>query len=106
MEIIEKDFKIECDSGVYTLYFLKSKKELKEDSKDQFKISGYYNVLYNAIKAVYKWRRSKKYPFKEDTTKLKLNLELYKQSMDELYKYSHIIYDPIIKLKQDLLYEI
>ena len=42
MKIIESDSYIECVNGVFNLYLLKNKKEIKEDSIDQYKIGGYF----------------------------------------------------------------
>lgn len=102
MKIIEKDFKIEHDGDCYVLYFLKSKKELKETSEDSYKVHGYYVVLPNAIKAAIIWRRDKKYPFKESANELVGTYLDYKKSIKEFNLYCNIVYEPIITLKKEV----
>ena len=58
MTIEEKDFRIVFKSECFNLYLLKSKKELKEDSKDNFRIGGYFIQLRYAIKAIFRFRKS------------------------------------------------
>ena len=61
MLLIEKDCKIQYESpGVFILYLLKNKKELKEDSEDSFKFGGCYVNLDNAFKEVVRFRKDKK----------------------------------------------
>ena len=51
MIVIEKDFKIEQTKDYFILSFLKTKKELKEDSGESYKLGGYYRHIENAVKA-------------------------------------------------------
>ena len=49
MKIIEPDCYLEHINGVYHLYLLKNKKELKENNEDKFKIGGYYGNTERCI---------------------------------------------------------
>ena len=77
MKIVEPDCYIECVNGIFQLYLLKNKKELKEDSTDQYKVGGYFMELDNAFKEVIRFRKHKKYAFKEDWKHIKLVLNTY-----------------------------
>lgn len=111
MKIIEKDFKIEHDNSCYVLYFLRTKKELKENLEDPksfedfFKIQGYYSDLNNAIKVALKWRMDPKYSFKESYVKFYNDYLHYKKSMKELDYYSKLIYSPIYELEKKMYNE-
>lgn len=106
MKIIEPDCYLEHINGVYHLYLLKNKKELKEDSEDKFKIGGYYIEIDSALKAIIKFRQHKKYSFKEDWKQSKLLLNKYLFYKQEFNKYLCQIYNPIKKLKSELfIYE-
>ena len=105
MTIVDKDFKIECGE-FYILSFLKSKKELKEDSEDSFKIGGYFNKLENAIKEVIKFRNGKKYPFKEVAEPLK-KLVTYQRTSDvKLYNLFLSLDTPINEFSKDIIKKI
>lgn len=103
MTIREKDFKIESDGKHFALYFLKTRKELKDDEKvsneavDSFKVKGYYNTLSNAIRDAFRWRMDEKYPFKE--LPFRNDYARYKRSVAKLDEYLTLIYKPIIELK-------
>jgi hypothetical protein len=119
--IKEKDLKIECDGNYYTLYFLKSKKELTEeakqakeaekivvteedaetveDLKNPYKVRGYYKSIKYAFLAAYKWRKDKKYPFKEGVEEFTKAYIKYKKAMDKLDYLSYYLYSPINILK-------
>lgn len=105
MIIEEKDFRIEHDGDCFVLYLLKSKKELKENSKDSYKIHGYYVIFKDAIKAAILWRKSKKYPFKEPVNELVRAYLGYQKSIEEFHSYCNIIYEPIYKLKEKIFNE-
>jgi hypothetical protein len=116
--IVEKDFKIEDAGNYFVLYFLKSKKELKEgvknseiiedeespkeikDPKNPYKVQGYFTQIKNAFLAVYNWRKSKKYPFKEDVVEFTKNYLKYKKSYEKLEELERYLYDPIDILKK------
>lgn len=102
MKIIEKDFKIEYDGVCYVLYFLKSKKELKEDAQESFKIAGYYTDVYYALRFVYSWRLSEKYPFKEPVAEFKKAIIDYKRAKDQLAQNLNTLYNPIYNFKQQV----
>lgn len=103
MTIEEKDFRIVFKPECFNLYLLKSKKELKENSEDNFKIGGYFTQLRYAIKAVFRFRKSKNYPGKEKAEDAWKFFEEYSMIEDSLYKSSKSMYIPIIKLKEKIL---
>ena len=106
MKIIEPDCYIECINGVFQLYLLKNKKEIKEDSTDKYKIGGYFIELDSAFKEIIRFRQNKKYSFKEDWKQTKLILNKYLFYKQEFNKYLCQIYNPIKKLKSELyIYE-
>lgn len=100
MDIKEKDFKIIYEHNQYVLYVIKSKKELKDDDKDAFKLYGYYTFVENALQAVVKFRKDKKYPGKETITQLKLDIIELRNTRESLYNASESIYNPIINSKR------
>lgn len=102
MKIIEPDCYIDYKNSTYHLYFLKNKKELKEDDKDLYKIGGYYTELDSAFKAVIQFRLNKKYPFKCEYKKLNKNLNLYLKYKKDFIKQLKQIYDPIKQLQKEL----
>ena len=102
MKIVEPDCYLEHINGVYHLYFLKNKKELKEDSEDKFKIGGYYIEIDSALKAIIKFRQHKKYSFKEDWKPIKINLSQYLKYKKEFNNLLCKIYDPVKKLRNKL----
>ena len=93
MIVIEKDFKIEQAKDYFILSFLKTKKELKEDSSESYKLGGYYRHIENAVKAVHTWRLHKKYPFMESP------LALIKD-LSDLYKAKKLLRTHTERLKQ------
>jgi hypothetical protein len=103
MIIRERDFKIESDGSCFALYFLKTKKELKDDEKasteavDSFKVKGYYTTLPNAIRAAFRWRAEEKYPFKEFP--FREDYIRYRKALEKLDHQSRLIYESIIELK-------
>ena len=123
MLIVEEDLKIERNENYYTLYFLKSKKELtseakkakelefannseedKElisDLKSLFRIAGYYRCIRYAFLTAYKWRKDKKYPFKEDSKELAKVYNKYIKSINMLDNLSNDLFRPIEILKKD-----
>lgn len=103
MTIEEKDFKIVFKQECFNLYLLKSKKELKENSEDNFKIGGYFTQLRFAIKAVYRFRKTKGYPGKEKAEDAWKFFEEYSLIEDSLYKIGKSIYIPVIKLQEKIL---
>ena len=103
MTIEEKDFRIVFKSECFNLYLLKSKKELKEDSKDNFKIGGHFIQLKYAIKAIFRFRKSKNYPGKESAEDAWKIFEEYSMIENSLYKSSQSMYTSIIKLKETVL---
>ena len=102
MKIIEKDCYIEHIHGVYHLYFLKNKKEIKEDDSNTHKIVGYYTEIDSALKAIIIFRQGKKYPFKEDWKSEKLLFNKYKLYKQNFKDYLCQIYNPIKELKSKL----
>lgn len=102
MKIIESDCYIECVNGIFQLYLLKNKKELKENSEDTYKIGGYFTDLDSSFKEVVKFRQHKKYPFKEDWRQVKTLLNNYLNQKKSLKKQLQSIYSPIQILKKEL----
>ena len=102
MKIIEKDCYIEYINGIYHLYFLKNKKELKEDNENTHKISGYFLTIDSAFKEIIKFRQHKKYPFKETWKSEKLMLNKYKLYKQNFKDYLCQIYNPIKKWRKEL----
>lgn len=84
MIIEEKDFKIIFKDSCYTLYLIKSKKEIKEEVNESLKIGGYFTVIDNAIKKIISFRLSKKYPGKEKPKLLAQQLNEIKQIRNKL----------------------
>ena len=80
MNIIEPDFKLIWEDRNYVLYVLKSKKEIKEDSTSNFKVSGYYTSILSALKGVLRYRKHKKYPGKESYKSLGNLILKYKKA--------------------------
>lgn len=105
MTIVDKDFKIECGES-YVLLFLKSKKEIKEDSENTFKIGGYFNKLENAIREVIKFRNNKKYPFKEVAEPLKKLVSYQHTSNVKLHNLFLSIDSPITEFSEDIIKKI
>ena len=105
MTIIEKDFKIEHSKDYFTLYFLKTKKELKEDSENSYKIGGYYVHLKNALFGVQNWRADKKYPFKEMAKYLSSSIVKLVMADKKLKEYSSILKSSILQLKNKIYEE-
>lgn len=105
MQIIEKDFTISHDGDCWTLHLLKSKKELKENSKESYKTGGYYTDIFNAINAALQWRQHKKYPFKEPIDGLKKAIKNYKNAKAELKTASTIFYQSIFTFKKEVFNE-
>ena len=103
MIIQEKDFKIIFNDDHYVLYLLKSKKELKENNEDNFRVGGYFIQLKYAIKGAYKFRKSKNYPGKENPEEILKYFEEYLSIEKSLYKLSRSLYTPIINLKEKIL---
>jgi hypothetical protein len=97
MTINEKDFKIEYDGINFTLSFLKTKKELKDDDIDTYKLKGYYSILENALAQVFKWRNDPKYPFSED--KSKVYFLQHTKNVRKLHLLSTSLYNSINDLK-------
>lgn len=117
MMIIEKDFRIENNGTAFILYLLKSKKELKidkdnlvivkesdEDHIDLYKIGGYFTKLEMAIWNGYKFRRNKKYAFKEPADPLKVYYRKYKNISESLLLFLTDMYSPISDLKEKLIH--
>ena len=96
------DFRIECDDRSYTLFLLKNKKENKDD--DKFKVAGYYISFISILKAIIKFRKSKKYSGSEKPSDMIENLEEFKTIKNQLNSVLNYSYDPIIKLKNVILY--
>ena len=104
MDIIEPDFKLIWDQQNYVLYLLKNKKEIKEDSTSDFKVRGYYTSIFSALKAVYQYRKHKKYPGKESYKSLGTLLLKYKRTEESLCKIAEMIYLPILDLKKEIIH--
>lgn len=96
------DFRIECGDRSYTLFLLKNKKENKDD--DKFKVAGYYISFISILKAIIKFRKSKKYSGNEKPSDMIENLEEFKTIKNQLNSVLNYSYDPIIKLKNIILY--
>ena len=78
MTIKENDFQILCKHKCYTLSII--------TKSGTFKPGGYYMTLENALKAVLKFRKDKKYPGKESANDLAKKLEEFLTIKDELNK--------------------
>ena len=96
-------FKLINETGYYTLYVLKNKKELKEDSSSSFKVIGYYVSLYSALKRVLAYRRDKKYSGKESDKDLLILLKQLREAMNAFDQIKDWIYQPILELKTRLI---
>lgn len=105
MEIVEKDFTITNNGDCWTLHCLKSKKELKEDSKESYRTEGYYTNIYNALHAALQWRQDKKYPFKEPVAEFKQALREYRTAVAILKVASTMLYAPIFEFKKKVFDE-
>lgn len=102
INIVENDFKIVEGNECYTLNVLKSKKELKENAEDKFRVYGYYRLIESALKAAILFRQDKKYPGKESAHSLiTLTASLIKIK-DNFNKLVNKIYDPITSLKESI----
>lgn len=101
--IIEKDFNIVFEHGCFTLNILKNKKELKEDSKDKYKVGGYFLKLENALLAVVKYRKDPKYTGGEAYLPLLKDIKSYIKMKKEFEALIVSIYDPIYELKKELI---
>ena len=104
MKIIEPDCYIEYKDGIYHLYLLKNKKELKEDDSNTHKIGGYFIDIDNAFKEIFRFRQHKKYPFKEDWKQIKLLFNKYVIYKNKFNEYLCQIYNSIKKLKYELFF--
>jgi len=100
MEIIEKDFTITNNGDCWTLHCLKSKKELKENAKESYRIGGYFTNVYNALHAALQWRQDKKYPFSEPIPEFKRALKDYRTATNKLKFASTMFYVPIYLFKK------
>lgn len=99
------DFRIECDDRSYTLFLLKNKKENKEiKDDDKFRVAGYYISFISMLKAIIKFRKSKKYSGSEKPSDIIEDLEEFKTIKNQLNSVLNYSYDPIIKLKNVILY--
>ena len=103
MIIQEKDFKIIFNDDHYVLYLLKSKKELKENSEDTFKLCGYFIQLISSLKRVHKFRLDKKYPGKESSIEIKKTIDNYIEIESNLFKLLKNPYNLIYDLTQKIL---
>lgn len=110
MRIIEKDFKIEQEEKYFTLSFLKTKKEIKDDTKvnpetpvDVFKVKGYYTNLFNAIKTALIWRLNDKYPFKE--LDFRKDFIVYQKAITDLDKKIELLYSSLITLRNNTYHD-
>ena len=101
--IIDKDFTITFEHGSFILNLLKNKKELKEDSTDKYKVGGYFLKLENALLAVVKYRKDKKYTGGEPYLPLLKDVRLYIKTKKEFEALINSIYDPIYELKKELI---
>lgn len=97
MTIHEKDSKIIYDGSCFTVFLLKTPKEL-ELEKETYKIGGYYSNIYNAIRFLNKWRKSSKYPFKEP--EFSESLEKYLKSLKNLKNFYKNFLAPYSKAKE------
>ncbi len=102
MKIKEKDFTIEHNGDCWAIHCLKSKKELKENSKETYKTLGYYTNIYNALHAALKWRKDKKYPFSEPTAEYAIALRKYRIADILLLSTASLIYFPIFAFKKQV----
>ncbi len=89
MNLVYKNFKIECEDKSIMLYFIDKEKE---------KLIGYYSTIYLAIKGIYlKLLGDKKKKNDPDMELLSL-LQKYRQLDKRLEYLSEYIYKPIHKL--------
>lgn len=102
MKIVELDSYIECVNGVFQLYLLKNKKEIKENSESTYKIGGYFNDLDSAFKEIIRFRQHKKYAFKSDWKTVKFTMAQYLKQKTLLQKQLKQIYLPIRSFKREL----
>lgn len=103
--ITEKDCKIEYDGDSFVLYLAKSKKELKENSQEFYKIGGYFTRFDHLLIKLYKWRKDKKYPFTLDSKEIKSYYKQYKESRDSFLAFLRSRKSLINNLKTELYNE-
>lgn len=82
MVIKENDFQILCKHKCYTLSVI--------TKSGTFKPSGYYMTIENALKAVLRFRKDKKYPGKESIEELQKQLDKILSIKDELNKIAQL----------------
>lgn len=102
MKILEKDFKIDIDEEKCVLFTLKSKKEIKEDDTETYKICSYSSSIKGILSSVIKFRESKKYPFKESSKPIKILLSQHKQALESINLLMKSIEEPIFHLKNKI----
>jgi hypothetical protein len=104
MIIEEKDFKVIFKDECYTLYLIKSKKEIKDSDSDSelFKIGGYFTFIDSLIRRIIYFRNSKKYPGKETTELLTDNLNKIIDIRAKLENTLKSINNPIYELMTKL----
>ena len=90
MKIIGDDFEIVKDSLNFTLY-LKNK-----DNK--LKLFGYYTKIIPAVKAVYRYRKYKKYPFDYKPIEIVKFIKEYLNYERKHIRLANLVYKPINEL--------
>lgn len=100
--IVEKDFNIVFEYGCFTLNLLKNKKELKKDSADKYKIGGYFINIENALLAVVRYRKDKKYTGGQPYLPLLREIKTYISTKESFNTLINSLYNPIYELKKEL----
>ncbi len=103
MKIQENDFIVDHNGNSYVLHLKKTKGELKEDPESNFKVGGYQTELKNSLRSALRFRRGKKYPFKESKEKLKSSIDRYVYLESQFQKEITKLYKKILTSKKDIL---
>lgn len=103
MKIQENDFIVDHNGNSYVLHLKKTKGELKENSESNFKVGGYHTEIKNSLRSVLRFRRGKKYPFKESKENLKASIDKYIYLESQFQKEITKIYNKILTSKKEIL---
>lgn len=104
MKIQENDFVIDHNGSSYVLHLKKTKGELKEDPEANFKVGGYQVAISSSLKSALRFRKGKKYPFKESKEELKKHIDKYVYLESQFEKEIKKIYNVISKSKEKVLH--
>ena len=106
MKIQENDFIVDHNGNSYVLHLKKTKGELKENSESNFKVGGYHTEIKNSLRSALRFRKGKKYPFKESKEELKKHIDKYVYLESQFEKEIKKIYNVILKSKERVFNEL